>query len=101
MIGLRMSSKDNVAVVVENVKKGDIVSVDGTDHIAIETIPVGHKIAIQPIQKGEMIIKYGKIIGEASEDIDVGAWVHCHNVLDITEQLCSEYAKNYRARKDG
>ena len=31
-------------------------------------------------------------------DVKKGDWVHCHNVLDITDQLSQEYMKNYRAR---
>ena len=43
-------------------------------------IPAGHKFALKDIKKGEFVIKYGQIIGRASEDIKKGDWVHTHNV---------------------
>lgn len=100
MIGLLMDPRDNVAVVTQNVKKGDSVSVEGTWYTAAEDIPVGHKMALRAIANGEMIYKYGKVIGRASADISEGSWVHCHNVEDITETLREEYAKQYRAGKE-
>ncbi len=43
-------------------------------------IPAGHKIALRDIPQGEYVVKYGEIIGRASEDIAKGEWVHTHNV---------------------
>lgn len=100
MIGLLMDPHDNVAVVTQNVKKGDPVYVEGTSYTAAEDIPVGHKMALRSISNGEMIYKYGKVIGRASADIFTGNWVHCHNVEDITETLREEYAKHYRAGEE-
>ena len=45
---------------------------------AVEEIPVGHKIALADIAEGEMIVKYGVIIGRATKDIPAGSWVHLH-----------------------
>lgn len=59
-----INPKDNVEVLLED----------------FEGISAGHKLAIKPIKKGECIIKYGVVIGRASEDINVGEWVHTHNV---------------------
>jgi hypothetical protein len=44
-----------------------------------EAIGMGHKIALRPIQQGEMVVKYGVIIGEATQSIFEGQWVHLHN----------------------
>ena len=41
---------------------------------------MGHKIALRPIRKGEAVLKYGQIIGFASQDIAPGDHVHVHNV---------------------
>lgn len=99
MIALKMNSEDNVAVVVEDTTEGSSVMVNSHPITAVQPVRAGHKIACSPIAKGEMIIKYGKVIGQASQDISIGEWVHCHNVLDITEQLCQEYANAYRAKE--
>ena len=52
--------------------------------------------ALYPIKAGELVIKYGIPIGRATQDIEPGEWVHCHNVEDITEELCNMYTKQYR-----
>jgi (2R)-sulfolactate sulfo-lyase subunit alpha len=43
-------------------------------------IPIGHKLAIKPIRKGDTIIKYGVDIGKAVADIGAGEHAHVHNV---------------------
>ena len=43
-------------------------------------IPAGHKYALKDIKKGEPVVKYGQIIGRATDDIEKGEWVHTHNV---------------------
>lgn len=60
-------------------------------------IPAGHKFALKDIKRGEPIIKYGEIIGRASNDIKKGEWVHTHNVkshLDETPSYSYEYSAN-------
>ena len=43
-------------------------------------IPLGHKIALGNIKKGDAITKYGHDIGKAIADIPKGGHVHVHNV---------------------
>lgn len=43
-------------------------------------IPAGHKFALCDIAKGDFVIKYGQVIGRATEDIAKGQWVHSHNL---------------------
>ncbi|WP_324761161.1 UxaA family hydrolase [Haloarcula montana] len=75
---------DNVATVLRDMQGGETIEVDtgdGTRTIEIaEDIGFGHKFAIQPIPSGETIRKYGKSIGNATEDIEPGNRVHVHNV---------------------
>ena len=80
MAVFQIHDKDNVAVAVDRVAKGDTVLVCGQQIVAQNDIPAGHKIAVKPIAKGEDVIKYGFPIGTAKQDIPVGAWVHTHNV---------------------
>lgn len=44
-------------------------------------IPAMHKVALVPITKGDAILKYGQLIGFASEDIAAGDHVHSHNCV--------------------
>jgi len=48
---------------------------------------------------GSDIVKYAVVIGKASHDIAPGEHVHSHNVEDITDRLCNEYAQQFRAMK--
>lgn len=71
---------DNVAVAVDAVAQGSVVTAGGKTFTVCQDIPAGHKVALQPIAKGEDVIKYGFPIGTAKVDIPVGAWVHTQNV---------------------
>ena len=54
----------------------------------------GHKMAAGAIAKGQPVLKFGQIIGFATEDIDPGAHVHTHN--------CSfaEFERDYAFAQD-
>lgn len=86
---LLISPKDNVAVVLVDVRKGQLLLTTGQEKTrtvcAKQHIRKGHKIALNRIPKGEAIIKYGEVIGYAKEDIHVGEYVHVHNVLGRDE----------------
>lgn len=56
-------------------------------------IPAGHKFALRDISAGEYVIKYGEIIGKATENIKKGAWVHTHNVKSHLDEKF-EYSYN-------
>ncbi|WP_186431260.1 UxaA family hydrolase [Clostridium sp. BSD9I1] len=79
------NENDNVATAVKDLKKGDKVLIDlfGSEIEVMlkQHIPFGHKFAIQDIANGEEIIKYKESIGQATQDIKVGDYVHVHNVV--------------------
>jgi altronate hydrolase len=77
---LQINTKDNVAVCITPLTKGEEVQIGGTLIRAAENIPQGHKIAIRPIEANENVIKYGFAIGHATECIAPGSWVHIHNM---------------------
>lgn len=72
--------RDNVATALEPLAIGREIDADGRPVIVRETIPSGHKIALQAIAEGEPIIKYGDAIGTATAPIAPGQHVHVHNV---------------------
>jgi (2R)-sulfolactate sulfo-lyase subunit alpha len=73
-------------VVVEGVKAGDqlngwIMDQDRIiNHKAGSDIPIGHKLAIKPLEKGDTVIKYGVDIGRVVAPIAAGQHVHVHNL---------------------
>lgn len=75
---------DNVATAIREVSAGETVEVQaGSETVNVdvkEDIQFGHKLAITDIDEGETIHKYGKSIGNATQPIDAGEWIHVHNV---------------------
>jgi (2R)-sulfolactate sulfo-lyase subunit alpha len=81
------ATSDTVGVVVtEDAVSGKeltgwIMETDATLTIrAMDDIPLGHKIALSDIEKGETILKYGQDIGKAIADIRQGQHAHVHNL---------------------
>jgi hypothetical protein len=77
---LLLSPSDNVWVAVADLPAGQRLHDDGCEIVLSEPVPLGHKLARQPIGAGDKIIKYGACIGSATQDIPAGAWVHLHNL---------------------
>ncbi|MFX1311515.1 MAG: UxaA family hydrolase [Promethearchaeota archaeon] len=75
-----LNSKDNCATVLEDLPKNSDILFRNRHIILNHLIPLGHKFALVNIPKGEYIIKYGEIIGVATEDIKKGDWIHTHNI---------------------
>ena len=78
---------DTVGVMVtENVQAGQeltgwIMEMDETVKVKSEdAIPLGHKIAMRNISKGETVLKYGNDVGRAVAEIGKGHHVHVHNM---------------------
>lgn len=73
-------------VVVEGLRPGtDMLCVVTSDNsglrlIAKQAVPIGHKIALTDIKKGDTVWKYGEDIGVAVADIGQCEHLHVHNV---------------------
>jgi altronate hydrolase len=87
---LRLHQSDNVVVAVDTVDPG--TTVHGVT--ANVRIPRGHKMATQKIGKGQPVLKFGQIIGFASEDIAPGSHVHTQNCT------YAEFERDYAFAKD-
>ena len=85
---LLINENDNVATVLTLILKRNFVCIWNDDGPigelrATEDIPLGNKITIRQITKGEYVVKYGNIIDVASNDIGIGHHVHVHNVRSL------------------
>ena len=76
MAVFKIHEKDNVAVAVSPVSKGETVTVGNTTLTALDDIPAGHKLAVVPIAKGQDVVKYGFPIGTAKETFPLGPGPH-------------------------
>ena len=80
-------NKDNVGVVVtEKITPKQncscwIMEDDSSLNIqSLDEIPLGHKIALQDLKKGDTILKYGHDIGKVVKSTKKGEHIHVHNV---------------------
>jgi len=74
---LKINPIDNVAVLLADVGSG--TTLNGI--VTREEIRRGHKVALQEIPQGAPVVKYGSVIGKASETIQPGSWVHSQNLV--------------------
>lgn len=87
-----IDEKDNVAVAIEQIVKGDTLvwkDKEGKEcSLEAQTdIQIYHKFATKEIKKGGPVVKYGEHIGLAACDIHPGEHVHTHNVENHRENL--------------
>ncbi|MFC1973885.1 UxaA family hydrolase [Chloroflexota bacterium] len=82
-----VENHDNVATALRNLSYGESIRIDlGHTESEIrltESIAQGFKIALQNINKGQSVIKYGEVIGLATRSIVRGECVHVHNIEGI------------------
>lgn len=85
---IKIREEDNVLIALAPLEKGGTVVHENGSFTLLEDIPLGHKIALEDINKGENIIKYGYPIGSATSLIKKATHVHTHNVTtNLSEQL--------------
>lgn len=80
------NSRDNVGVAVRDVQSGENLAGKAMDNgkvfnaLAVQPIPLGHKIALRDFKVGDTVIKYGEDIGKVVANIRAGEHVHIHNL---------------------
>ncbi|MBC2580523.1 UxaA family hydrolase [Clostridium sp. DJ247] len=88
---LIINEKDSVAVAIEELKEASIASYkvgEETRQVNIvQNVPIYHKFAIVDIKEGDLVYKYGQVIGKATQDIKIGQHLHTHNITGIREML--------------
>lgn len=89
---LRLNRDDNVIVLTRAFAAGSRPIGEGAPLTRL--VPPGHKIAIGAMAEGAPIVKFGQIIGYASQPIGVGDHVHSHNCV------MGAHDQNYRIGED-
>ena len=78
-----LNDSDNVATLIDDGSSGDncVLQGEGTGTVKLaKDIPFGHKVAVMDVDNGGEIIKYGQVIGLATEAIPTGQHAHVHNI---------------------
>lgn len=72
---------DTVACLLRDHRSGECaVLPTGPSAALLSDTPLGHKIAMISMACGAPVVKFGSVIGHATEDIPAGAHVHLHNL---------------------
>ena len=90
---LVLTAGDDVAVARGDIAEGQRLYADGVALIARQPIPSGHKIALRAVLAGQRVLKYGQTIGQATQSIEPGDYVHVHN-LDMPTTSAEHHVQN-------
>lgn len=84
---IAIRENDNVATALRDLAVGEKIVVgvaDDTRSVQVrQAIPFGHKFALTDIPAGTDILKYGEVMGRATQEIPVGAHAHIHNIESL------------------
>ena len=86
MTAIRIHPEDNVATLISDVDAQSEIIVISSDGETVQrvraenSIQLAHKLALTKIEKDADVIKYGEVIGRATQSIERGMHVHVHNV---------------------
>ena len=93
---IKIHPTDSLALAIDDLQKGDIVSVGNEKIELINDIPSGHKFAITAISEGDDIVKYGAPMGRAIANIAIGEHIHTHNTKTRLSKIEEyEYKPNF------
>lgn len=86
---IQIHPADNVCVATRPLPAGTEI-VCGTVQFSLrERCPLGAKLALETMQAGDRVVKFGEPIGSLTADVEVGDYIHTHN-------LESDYLHTYR-----
>jgi altronate hydrolase len=86
---IHLNPLDNVAIARVPLSAGQKLRIDKVPIEVLDPVPAGHKIATARIPAGDVVHRYGQVIGRAKQLIEPGRHVHTHNVS--FEELSFEY----------
>lgn len=77
---LRLHPDDQVVIAKYDLEIGTRLEYPAGSVIVRQAVPSGHKLAIQAIPTGQVVRRYGQVIGFAKQPIAAGEHVHKHNL---------------------
>lgn len=77
---IRCHAADGVGIALADLAPDEVVALAGERWTLRGAIPRGHKFALQPHAPGDVVRRYGEVIGRATAAIAPGEHVHSHNL---------------------
>ena len=82
---LKIHPKDNVVVALRDLKKDEIISIDGENFKLVEDVPAKHKFYTNEFSVGSEIIMYGVLVGKVTQDVKRGGLMTTQNLHHAAE----------------
>ncbi len=79
-VAILLRPGDDVAVAKQRLTAGIVLDLEGVAVRLENDVPAGHKFAVKSVSTGAPVLKYGQVIGYATQDISVGSHVHTRNL---------------------
>ncbi|MEM8555063.1 MAG: altronate dehydratase family protein [Pseudomonadota bacterium] len=89
---IKLDPSDTVAVTRTALRPGETLG----GVVIRDTVPAGHKVALEHIPSGMSVRKYAQTIGTAAADIPAGSHVHTHNLAFNAVSAEYRFATNLR-----
>ncbi len=99
----QISLLDNVATLLADAEPGSVTIRGEAEQQAIhlaQPVRIAHKVALRAMEKGAPVVKYGVPIGEATQSIAPGEWVHLHNCRSFYDDGSSHLNLETGAREE-
>jgi altronate hydrolase len=88
---IHLHPADNVAIARVPIAAGTDLVIEGAPVRTLDAIPAGHKLALRDIAAGEVVERYGQVIGRAKTAISPGTHIHTHNLAFEELELAYEF----------
>src|SRR5262249_45280759 len=88
---IHLHPADNGAVARVPIAAGTDLVIEGMPVRTVDAIPAGHKVALWDIAQGEVVERYGQVIGRAVQPIGAGQHIHTHNLAFEELELQYEF----------
>jgi altronate hydrolase len=77
-----LHSDDSIVVAARDLVAGESFEFAGATITLQQSVGLGHKLAVRQVSPGEPVLKYGQVIGFATQAITPGDHVHSHNLIN-------------------
>ncbi|GHB60587.1 UxaA family hydrolase [Persicitalea jodogahamensis] len=84
---LKVHPSDNVIVALTDLKKGEVLALDGESYTLTEDIAAKHKFAARDFAPGDEVQMYGVLVGKAQNAISRGSWLNVFNTKHAANPL--------------
>ena len=84
---IKINAADNVAVAIHDIEAGMSFDINGVNISTLNPVPAGHKVALQDLEEGFDVVKYGFPIGHLLKSVKQGEVIDHTNLKTNLEGL--------------